>query len=54
MASTVSESGASLDLLEIARQLGHSRPQISRVYVGSPALPSPSVSPSETKKEAQA
>jgi integrase len=41
-------------LQEIARQLGHNRPQISRAYVGSPALPSPSVSPPETKKEAQA
>ncbi len=41
-------------LQEIARQLGHNRAQISRAYVGSPALPSPSVSPSETKKEAQA
>jgi len=41
-------------LQEIARELGHNRPQISHAYVGSPALPSPSVSPSETKKEAQA
>jgi len=41
-------------LLEIARQLGHNRPQISLAYVGTPALPSPSVSPSETKKEARA
>jgi len=41
-------------LQEIAHQLGHNRPQISRAYVGSSALPAPSVSPSETKKEAQA
>ena len=41
-------------LLEIARQLGHNRPTISNAYLGSPARLSPSVSPSETKKEARA
>jgi hypothetical protein len=39
-------------LLEIARQLGHSRPQITNVYLGSPARSAHSVPPSETKKEA--
>ncbi len=39
-------------LQEIAHQLGHNRPQISRAYVGSATLPSPSLSPSETEKEA--
>ncbi len=37
-------------LQEIACQLGHNRPLISRAYVGIPALPSPS----KPKKEAQA
>jgi len=41
-------------LLEIARQLGHSRPQITNVYLGSPARSAHSVPPSETKKEAPA
>jgi integrase len=39
-------------LLEIARQLGHSRPQITNVYLGSPARSAHSVPPSGTKKEA--
>ena len=39
-------------LLEIARQLGHSRPQITNVYLGSPARSAHSVPSSETKKEA--
>ena len=39
-------------LLEIARQLGHSRPQITNVYLGSPARSTHSVPPSETEKEA--
>jgi Integrase len=39
-------------LLEIARQLGHSRPQITSAYVGSPARSSPSLSPPETEKDA--
>jgi hypothetical protein len=39
-------------LLEIARQLGHNRPQIMNAYCGAPARPLHSVSPSETKKEA--
>jgi integrase len=39
-------------LLEIARQLGHNRPQITSAYLGSPARSSPSVSPPEAEKEA--
>lgn len=41
-------------LLEIARELGHNRPQITNAYCGSPARPSHSVPPPETKKEAPA
>ncbi len=39
-------------LLEIARQLGHNRSQITNAYLGSPARSSHSVPPSEIKKEA--
>ena len=41
-------------LLEIARQLGHSRAQITNAYLGSPVRSSHSVPPSETEKEAPA
>ena len=38
-------------LLEIARQLGHSRPQITNVYLGSPARSLHLVPPSGSKEE---
>ena len=41
-------------LLEIARQLGHNRPQIVNAYCGSPARPPQPLLLSETKKEALA
>src|SRR5262249_28681476 len=39
-------------LLEIARQLGHNRPAVTGVYLGSPARPSYPV-PSSTEKGAR-
>jgi integrase len=39
-------------LLEIARQLGHNRRQITSAYLGVPARSSPSLSPPETENEA--
>jgi integrase len=41
-------------LLEIARQLGHSRPQITNAYLGSPARSAHSARSSGAKKEAVA